>query len=401
TATQLITLNYDTGASSGNEIGHVIELFNGTDYITYITPEDGTDYGNIISIDTNLVSGFGPVDCSDVDTNDYVTLVPPPGACLVYDFVKTNSAMPNFGDDVTVVDGEILGVEEPLWFSGGDASLIEVGDQMSSGGTTYDVTGVEAHSMEITYNDGADTTTIPMLAVEVFDGAETFTYYVPVDGTNYPDITEMEVVGELDVGDFSGKKLYDENDDVTIICFAKGSRITTITGPVAVENLDIGDRVLTADNGFQEVRWIGKRTVSGRHQFAPIKICKGTFGAERDLYVSPQHRVLIKDWRNDVILGTSEALVAAKHLVDGETIVTDTCEEVTYFHVLFDAHEIIFSEGLASESFHPGQDAVAGLAKEAREELFTLFPELASDPSDFGGSARVTMKKHEVAALFH
>ncbi len=100
-----------------------------------------------------------------------------------------------------------------------------------------------------------------------------------------------------------------------------------------------------------------------------------------------------------MLLGESEVLVAAKHLVDGVDVTVEQRAEITYVHILFDMHEIIFAEGAASESFHPGEVGLCAVHGAAREELFALFPDLRGMPSTYGGTARRCLKKHEALLL--
>jgi len=51
---------------------------------------------------------------------------------------------------------------------------------------------------------------------------------------------------------------------------------------------------------------------------------------------------------------------------------------VTYVHIMFDQHEVVFSDGLATESFYTGDQAMAALAPAARAEIKAIFPELQS-----------------------
>ena len=129
-----------------------------------------------------------------------------------------------------------------------------------------------------------------------------------------------------------------------IPCFTAGTRITTDRGDVAVETLTVGDKIKTKDNGFQTLRFIGRRTVPGKGRFAPIAFAPGVVGNARRLLLSPQHRVLVDHWRAELLFGEAEVLSAAKHLVNGDTITTAPQNEVTYVHLLFDKHEIILSE---------------------------------------------------------
>ncbi|WP_417255418.1 Hint domain-containing protein [Celeribacter halophilus] len=185
----------------------------------------------------------------------------------------------------------------------------------------------------------------------------------------------------------------------TVICFGKGTRIATPYGARAVEDLKPGDLVLTMDNGLQPLRWVGARTVPATGRFAPIEITKGALGNERDLIVSPQHRMLLNGWRSEMLFNTSEVFAAAKHLVNGSTIREAQGGFVTYYHLMFDRHEVIFAEGAASESFHVSDYSLTGVADGAREELFALFPELRSMPAQHGSTARQCLKAHEVQLL--
>ncbi|MGB5559992.1 MAG: Hint domain-containing protein [Paracoccaceae bacterium] len=185
-------------------------------------------------------------------------------------------------------------------------------------------------------------------------------------------------------------------------CFAAGTRIATVRGEVAVEDLRVGDVVQTMDSGLRPIRWIGRRAMRGTGDFAPIRFKAGAVGNVRDLVVSPMHRVLVRGWRAELYFGDTEVLVPAKHLVDGDQVVIDPVAEVEYFHILFDQHEVIFSDGAPTESFYPGEQILRGDA-EVRQELEALFPELFSGGGGGGGSfaqtARKTVKFRDAAVL--
>lgn len=192
-----------------------------------------------------------------------------------------------------------------------------------------------------------------------------------------------------------------------LICVARGTQIQTVNGPKRVERLEAGDLVMTHDGVAKPVRWVGSRKVGGNElrndpSLRPIKITKGTFGGqlpERDLWVSPQHRVLLDGWQVEMFLGTDEALVPAKALVNGQTIHVDhSAENVEYFHVLFDQHEVMFTEGLATESFYPSPYALSEISAEARTEIKALFPELASGDV-VPETARVALKMKDCRIL--
>ncbi|MFN3822414.1 MAG: Hint domain-containing protein [Pseudorhodobacter sp.] len=185
-----------------------------------------------------------------------------------------------------------------------------------------------------------------------------------------------------------------------IICFRAGTRIATPRGQVPVEALRPGDAVLTRDHGPQKVRWTEARTVPGEGHFAPVRIGARVLpGLERDLVVSPQHRLLFEGYRAELLFGQSEVLVTAAHLVDGRAVLRDPVAEVTYVHFLLDRHEIVFAEGAATESFHPGTQGFDALADPAREELFAIFPGLRADLSVYGPAARRCLRRHEALLM--
>lgn len=169
--------------------------------------------------------------------------------------------------------------------------------------------------------------------------------------------------GELDFADF--------------VCFTPGTLILTPAGEVPVEALAPGDRVVTDGGGSAEIRWTGRRTVPGAGRHAPVLIAAGTLGNRRDLMVSPQHRMVVADWRAELLFGLAECLVPAVALVDGERIRRHPLPEVTYLHFLCEGHAIVRAEGARTESFHPGRWSLGALGGETREEILALFPELA------------------------
>ena len=185
-----------------------------------------------------------------------------------------------------------------------------------------------------------------------------------------------------------------------IICFTPGTRILTDKGERAIEALRPGDMVMTRDHGFQPIRWIGHSTVEGRGKFAPIAINSTVLdGARRPLLVSPQHRVLFTGYKAELLFGHDEVLVAAKHLVDGRDVRILERHLVSYFHMMFDRHEVVYAEGAATESFHAGETGIAAISDEAREDMFTIFPQLRSDPGAHGDTARLCLKAHEARLL--
>ncbi|MBS8227789.1 Hint domain-containing protein [Vannielia litorea] len=179
-------------------------------------------------------------------------------------------------------------------------------------------------------------------------------------------------------------------------CFVAGTMIATPEGEVPVERLSPGDMVLTHDDGPQPLRWIGRRTVAAEGAMAPVHIRAGTFGPHRALTISPLHRLMIRDPLAELMFGDGEVLVAAKELVNGTSVTRLEGGEVDYVHLLFDRHQVVFSEGLPTESYLPGGQMQHSFEAEIVEEICTLFPEL--DPATgkgYGPAARRMLAGYE------
>lgn len=182
----------------------------------------------------------------------------------------------------------------------------------------------------------------------------------------------------------------------SIPCFVAGTKIATAQGNVAVETLQPDDLVMTKDDGLQPLRWIGQRTLRADGAFAPIRISANTFGQHETLLVSPEHRVLIRDSLAELLFGEAEVLVAAKHLVNGTTVTRRAGGLVTYIHIMFDRHQVVFSDGLATESYLPGPQTQNIFEQDTLDEICAIFPQI--DPMTGGGyscAARRTLREYE------
>lgn len=162
---------------------------------------------------------------------------------------------------------------------------------------------------------------------------------------------------------------------VACVSFTAGTMITLASGAqTPVENLRVGDRVLTRDDGPQPIRWIGHQTTRAVGAFAPISIRAGTLNNTRDLVVSPDHRLFIYQRRDHIGAGRSEIMVRARHLVNGDSVVRVSGGFVDYYQMLFDAHQIIYAEGIAAESLLVDTRTRAALPEEVEDRLGDLLP---------------------------
>lgn len=187
---------------------------------------------------------------------------------------------------------------------------------------------------------------------------------------------------EADMNDF-GKgaidvQALDTSPPATPVCFAQGTLIATPNGEVPVETLKAKDLVLTASGQTVALEWIARSHFSFaeilmNRRVSPVCIPKGSLGANSphsDLWVSPQHRIVLKGWNVELALGVPEVLVAAKHIVgDGDAPSARWKSGVDYYHLLLDHHDIVISNGLESESMLIGDEALNSLSVDARTDL--------------------------------
>lgn len=251
----------------------------------------------------------------------------------------------------------------------------------------------ESKTVDVLAND--ESASNGTLTITHINGQEVFAGQTVTLGTGQDVILNQDgtltLVGDGDSEDFNFTYTVSDgvNSDVgiveasTIPCFVAGTMIATPCGEKRVETLSVGDVVTTRDSGNQVIRWIGSRTVGAKGQLAPIRFQKGAIGNHRDLWLSPQHRVLIAGSFAELLFGEEEVLVAAKSLVNDQTITRQQGDCVTYVHMMFDEHQIVYSEGVPSESYLPGDQTHKLFDTGAMREICDLFPEL--DPKTGGG----------------
>lgn len=182
-------------------------------------------------------------------------------------------------------------------------------------------------------------------------------------------------------------------------CFTCGTRISTLEGEMPIEALRLGDRVLTMDHGYQPIRWIGRQVVEAMGDFAPVEFAAGSLGNHQTLLVSPQHRVLVRGARTELFFAETEVLVSAIHLVGMPGVTRSYQAEVTYMHLLFDRHEVIFGNGAPSESFHPSSQMIES-DRALRAEIAAIFPDCPGlQPGKRVPAARPMLSGREAALL--
>ncbi|MEM9678420.1 MAG: Hint domain-containing protein, partial [Pseudomonadota bacterium] len=208
----------------------------------------------------------------------------------------------------------------------------------------------------------------------------------------------------------NGSNALPQDTIATPPCFTPGTFVESRQGPVRVERLRPGDEVWTLDHGWQALSWVGHCDVSAdllaaNPQLTPVRIARGAFGPNqpnRDMLVSPQHRILVRHPAAELVTGEEETLVAALHLVGmpGVSRAADA-DWVTYIHLQCAAHEVLSTDGLLTESYNPGAETAGAFNATAQAELYALFPHLAAGSGATLDAARRVLKRHEARILHH
>ncbi|KIN65896.1 2,3,4,5-tetrahydropyridine-2-carboxylate N-succinyltransferase [Sulfitobacter noctilucae] len=271
-------------------------------------------------------------------------------------------------------------------FPEGDKVIDVLANDINNGPGTLTITQINGVDVA-----AGDTITLPTGQTVKLNADGTFTVTGDGDVENFNFTYTIDNGVDTDVGFVNA---------TGVPCFVAGTLIATPGGECPAEMLHPGDLVLTQDDGPQPLRWIGTRQVAATGDFAPIHIRANTFGTHRDLLVSPLHRVLIRDNLAELLFGEAEVLVAARDLVNDRSVRRRPGGEVTYVHLLFDRHQVVFSEGLETESFLPGPQTTKSFEREIVDEICAIFPEIdAETGSGYSPAARRTLKRYEADLL--
>ncbi len=319
------------------------------------------------------------------------------------------------GDGNDIIDtGDTAGNKSVDTVFGGDGD-----DTILSSGNQDVLRGQDDSDRFVVVSDGSNFNNLTVVGGEDDDSGDIDVLDLSQLKAQYPDleiIYEQGAPGDEDArilvktapgGQELGRIKYTGIEQV-VICFTPGTAIATPKGEIAVEDLQPGDRVLTRDNGIQELAWVGQRDLSElelrQHpEWQPVLIRAGALGhnvPERDLLVSPNHRVLVTEPRAALYFEESEVLAAAKHLTDLDGVDRVKSSSLTYVHLLCEQHEVILSNGAWTESFQPGDYSLKGMGEHQRAEIYDLFPDLVAGDAEYAG-ARRALRRHETKLLLN
>lgn len=325
------------------------------------------------------------------------------GSHLVGRTITLNST--NF-EELSVRDG---GGASDRFFDDNDRDQRLRGTQDFDGVRYSNNSVIEAEYI-ITMRDPTTGIEYEAVAVNVNNSSPSF---ATVEGLAFIDVippagVPLTVIRATEGPGFQGIPSLEAGDIAAPACFTPGTLILTPQGERPVETLRVGDLVTTVDNGDQPLRWIGSSHVGTFRMalnpaFRPVRIRAHALGHNqpaRDMLVSAQHRVLLEGWQAELLYGDVHVLAAAKHLVDDNKVMRAwDMAEVTYLHLQFDNHELVYSDGLRTESFNPGPQSIGAIPDAARAELQALFPDRDLSLEVPNSAARAMINRREARAL--
>lgn len=296
---------------------------------------------------------------------------------LFWDITETNSFSVSTG----------LNFFDRLVFNQGQTPVGGIASQTVSDVTIGHVVNFSAEFLD---NGGGGN---PQVLIEILDGNGLVIFSQiestpdTIVSTTFSATTTSYTISFTDVssGNLTSHDAHIDNVSFDVICFCSGTEIETRQGPRVIEKLVVGDEIFTIDNGYQQIRWIGSVNLdaidlAASSKLLPIRVVSGALGSglpTADLMVSRQHRMLVRSAVAKRMFGQNEVLISACKLLplDGVDIVEDA-QLVTYWHILFDRHEVVLANGAPSESLYTGPEALNAVSNESRAEIVALFPEL-------------------------
>lgn len=335
--TSSVTLNIATGNPAEVGISENTVTLDNTNWDTGVTVTlTGVDEmiadGDQSSTVTVSVDAANSDDAFDNLANQTITVTTTDDETPGFSLSQTSATVSEDGDTTSSItltlDAEPV-TDVVLKIAGADASEVIV--------STSTVTLNSGN-----WNTGVDVI-LSGIEDQVVDGDQSTTVSVSVDAANSDDAFDNAATQDISVNTIDSME-----------CFLTGTHILTDRGEAAVETLQIGDRVLTLDGTYESIKWVGRQTIDPNYvkypmRGYPILIKEGALGnhsPHRDLYVSPDHAILVDD-----------LLINAGALVNGRSILTtEPTETFTYYHIQLNQHLLLLVEGTATESYLPQSD---------------------------------------------
>jgi hypothetical protein len=294
-------------------------------------------------------------------------------------------------------DGNLLGVVDNVDSADLSDGEFDEGDTVQIDGLTYTIDHIQepSSSGRFSLEDGTDRSFNPqsesnldVVFLTVSNGDDVRHFIVPND--SYGDMNVQSIrTGEIeDVGGNDAALVSTTDNNVNAVCFVANTMIQTPRGSVPVEDLEIGDLVWTRDHSCQKVRYIISSNLDfniASEKLKPIIFEQDSLGPGRPsqrLLVSPQHRMLVTTESGATVLVPAKALTERKGVR-----VARGRRKVTYFHLVFSRHEIIFANDTPTESMFAGRMALQAVPRKCRAEIEDIFGRAILDEFDRSDSA--------------
>jgi hypothetical protein len=289
-----------------------------------------------------------------------------------------------------------------LEYNGG---LPDPDTQVIIGGTTYNFTVLLTGVLPLPGDNNQQVPpslagrTVAVIQITLANGQVREYFFV----LGQPPATALQMAG------FGGGAipLTGENFEPPPFCVAHGTRIETPHGPCPVESLGAGDIVVTEDGRAVPIAWIGASRyecdrAAREDRLRPVCLRAHAFGPglpDRDLVMSPQHRVVVEGPTCELLFGMDRAFVCARHLPDHLASRPDPEDDVIYFHILLEDHEIILANGLPCESLQPARRMVEAMSETAQASLMAVLDVLGLDAMLARPDALSTLNHREARVL--
>ena len=287
--------------------------------------------------------------------------------------------------------------DQLTWNGGGESAFIEIDDPS---GTSFDELETDQTLVTSLTFDGSTYSSGQVLTPSytiIFSGSDGNNYTLTSlifaaggqpripdaifwEGSIPPAGTVLTATSERDPKGNQARNYLD-----FVACFCEGTLIETKDGPKAVEQLTCKDKVATLHGHFMSIKAVCNRSIAcsellDNPNLRPVVVSQGALGRglpKRNLRVSKQHRFLVSSPICRRMFGTDATLVSAIQLTQLPGIFIDTkTNDLRYFHILLQNHEIIFAEGAPTESLHLGKGTLKALPQETVKEITSIFPDL-------------------------
>lgn len=290
--------------------------------------------------------------------------------------------------EITTVNDTSNDGAEPVLRSDSNFGFDQISYDIGNGQVTTQYDALAVYNVTLTFADG----TTGQITAVLFQDWDKQLFFAPEyqDNADHQLIKSQGIVSmtidsvSLDAGDLVVPRMIN-----SFLCFGAGTMINTVTGPRPIEDLDPGDLLRTKDNGAcpiwrVETSQFNRATATGGKGRYPVRIAAGALGPgvpAQDLIVSGNHRILVSSRIAERMFGETEILVPAKDLVALPGVdFADDLDQVTYYHLLMDGHELLESNGAVAESFFVGKWSLAQMSLPCRRAVMNRFPELHTTP---------------------